>query len=144
MDKILVADLPSMDARYSAAFTGWPLVFVRSMEEASAALEAPHYDAIAIGVYFDDSQMFDLVRAIRSHEVHNEVPVLCVRGAGQNELPVACIRCQRFVSPALSIEGLELAAQAAACNLFLDLTKYPDDAAGNAEARKRLETLFTS
>jgi len=56
---------------------------------------------------------------------------------------VACVRIHRFVSPAISIEGLEVAAQAAACNLFLDLTKYPDDAAGNAAARKQLEALFT-
>jgi hypothetical protein len=73
--------------------------------------------------------MFDLVRRVRS--------------GGQNEPAVACVRMHRFVSPALSTEGLELAAQAAACNLFLDLTKYPDDDAGNAEARKRLEALFT-
>ena len=52
--------------------------------------------------------------------------------AAQLELPVVCVRSHRFVSPAISIEGLEIAAKALACNLFLDLTKYPDDASGNA------------
>jgi len=125
MDKILVADLPSMDARYAAAFTGWPLVFVRSMEEASAALEAPHYDAIAIGVYFDDSQMFDLVRAIRSHEVHNEVPVLCVRGG------------PGFA--AVTTRTLEIAVQALSADCFIDLLQFQDEKSGEAALRAALQ-----
>jgi DNA-binding response OmpR family regulator len=125
MDKILVADLPSMDARYSAAFTGWPLVFVRSMEEASAALEVPHYDAIAIGVYFDDSQMFDLVRAIRSHEVHNEVPVLCVRGG------------PGFA--AVTTRTLEIAVQALSADCFVDLLQFQDEKSGDAALRAALQ-----
>ena len=125
MDKILVADLPSMDARYSAAFTGWPLVFVRTMEEASAALEAPHYDAIAIGVYFDDSQMFDLVRAIRSHELHNEVPILCVRGG------------PGFA--AVTTRTLEIAVQALSADCFVDLLQFQDEKGGDAALRAALQ-----
>jgi len=125
MDKILVADLPSMDARYSAAFTGWPLVFVRTMEEASAALEAPHYDAIAIGVYFDDSQMFDLVRAIRGHDLHNEVPILCVRGG------------PGFA--AVTTRTLEIAVQALSADCFVDLLQFQDEKSGDAALRAALQ-----
>lgn len=125
MDKILVADLPSMDARYSAAFTGWPLVFVRTMEEASAALEAPHYEAIAIGVYFDDSQLFDLVRAIRSHELHNEAPVLCVRGG------------PGFA--AVTTRTLEIAVQALSADCFVDLLQFQDEKSGDAALRAALQ-----
>jgi len=125
MDRILVADLPSMDARYAAAFTGWPLVFVRSMEEASAALEAPHYDAIAIGVYFDDSQMFDLVRAIRSHDLHNEVPILCVRGG------------PGFA--AVTTRTLEIAVQALSADCFVDLLQFQDEKGGDAALRAALQ-----
>jgi len=125
MDRILVADLPSMDARYAAAFTGWPLVFVRSMEEASAALEAPHYDAIAIGVYFDDSQMFDLVRAIRGHELHNEVPILCVRGG------------PGFA--AVTTRTLEIAVQALSADCFIDLLQFQDEKSGEAALRAALQ-----
>ena len=125
MDRILVADLPSMDARYSAAFTGWPLVFVRTMEEAGAALEAPHYDAIAIGVYFDDSQMFDLVRAIRGHELHNEVPILCVRGG------------PGFA--AVTTRTLEIAVQALSADCFVDLLQFRDEKGGDAALRAALQ-----
>jgi len=125
MDKILVADLPSMDARYSAAFTGWPLVFVRTMEEASAALEAPHYDAIAIGVYFDDSQMFDLVRAIRGHDLHNEVPILCVRGG------------PGFA--AVTTRTLEVAVRALSADCFVDLLQFQDEKSGDDALRAALQ-----
>ena len=125
MDKILVADLPSMDARYSAAFTGWPLVFVRSMEEARAALEAPRYAAIAVGVYFDDSQMFDLVRAIRSHDLHNEVPVVCVRGG------------PGFA--AVTTRTLEVAVRALSADCFVDLLQFQDEKSGDDALRAALQ-----
>lgn len=131
MSLILVADVPSMDARYSAALAGWTLAFARTMHEARATLAAHRCAAVVIGVYFDDSQMFDLVRHIRA-------------GGNHAARPVACVRSHRFASAAsISFEGLEIAARALACNLFLDLTKYPDDARGNAEVRTVLDALLT-
>ena len=81
MHPILIADVPSMDARYWAALAGWSLAFARTMEEARATLAAQRCAAVVIGVYFDDSQMFDLVRAIRADDFQNEVPIVCVRGS---------------------------------------------------------------
>jgi hypothetical protein len=60
MKKILVADVPQMDSRYSAALTGWDIEFARTMGQARRALAGARYDLVAIGVHFDDSQMFDL------------------------------------------------------------------------------------
>jgi hypothetical protein len=57
---------------------------------------------------------------------------------------VVCTRSYRFVSPAISIEGLEIAVRALGCKLFLDLTKYPDDAQGNAAIRQLLDELLKS
>ena len=128
--RILVADIPESDRRLSEVLDGHELAFARTLGEAQRLLASATFDLIVIGVQFDDSRMFDLVRHVRS--------------VGQDKPPVACVRCHRFTSPALSIEGLELAAQAATCNLFLDLTKYPDDAGGNAEVRQRLEALLTA
>ena len=125
MDTILVADVPSMDGRYAAAFTGWPLVFVRTLDEARGALEAPRYEAIAIGVYFDDSQMFDLVRTIRSHDLHNEVPVLCVRGG------------PGFA--AVTTRTLEIAVQALSADCFIDLLQFQDEKSGEAALRAALQ-----
>ena len=126
--RILVADTPESDRRMTEVLNGHELAFARTLSAAQRLLEQQAFDLVLVGVHFDDSRMFDLVRHIR--------------GGGQAGPPVACMRSSRFVSPALSIEGLEIAAQALACNLFVDLTKYPDDARGNAEVRKLLEGLL--
>jgi len=128
--RILVADTPESDRRLAEVLNGHELAFARTLGQAQRLLAQAAFDLIVIGVHFDDSRMFDLVRLVRT--------------GGQNEPPMACVRCHRFTSPAISIEGLEVAARAAACNLFLDLTKFPDDAGGNAEVRKALEALFTA
>jgi DNA-binding response OmpR family regulator len=78
--KILVADVPQMDARYAAALAGWDIDFVRTIGEARQALAAARHDLVAIGVYFDDSQMFDLLRLLRADRAHRGVPIVCVRG----------------------------------------------------------------
>ena len=121
MKKILVADVPQMDGRYSAAFAGWELAFVRSLQQAHQALDAGRCDLVVIGVYFDDSQMFDLLRYIRADEDHSEVPLICVRGQ------------PGFT--AVSGRTLELTCKALAADAFIDLLHFADEAAGNAALR---------
>ena len=129
--RILVADTPEGDRRLSEILAGHEVVFARTMGEAQRLLEQQDFDLVIVGVHFDDSRMFDLVRHVRSRGRHAD-------------WPVACVRSHRFVSAAaISIEGLQIAAKALACNLFVDLTKYPDDAQGNAEVRKLLDELLT-
>ena len=127
---ILVADVPSMDGRYAVAFAGWPLEFVRSLRDARAALEAKHYRLVVVGVYFDDSQMFDLVRAIRNDETHNEAPIVCVRGG------------PGFA--AVTTRTLEMACRALSADAFVDLIQYTDEAAGDAELRAVVQRYLES
>jgi DNA-binding NtrC family response regulator len=121
MSLILVADVPSMDARYSAALAGWTLAFARTMHEARATLAAQRCVAVVIGVYFDDSQMFDLVRAIRADDFQNEVPIICVRGSPGYT--------------AVTTRALEMAVKALAADAFVDLLHFADDQAGDAALR---------
>ena len=121
MKKILVADVPQMDGRYSAAFAGAQLAFVRTLGEAHQALESGPCDLVAIGVYFDDSQMFDLLRYIRADDECSEVPVLCVRGQ------------PGFT--AVSGRMLEMTVKALAADAFIDLLHFADEAGGNAALR---------
>ena len=127
--RILVADTPDSDRRVAEILAGHEVVPVRTLAEAQRLLSQQAFDLVLIGVHFDDSRMFDLVRHVRA--------------AGQTEPPVVCMRSHRFISPGLSVEGMEVAARALSCNLFLDLTRYADDASGNAEVRKLLEGLLT-
>lgn len=129
--RILVADTPDGDRRLSEILAGHEVVFTRTMGDAQRRLGQQDFDLIMVGVHFDDSRMFDLVRHVRSPGRHADRPVVCVRS-------------HRFVSAAaISIEGLQIAAKALACHLFIDLTQYPDDASGNAEVRKLLGELLT-
>jgi DNA-binding NtrC family response regulator len=121
MKKILVADVPHMDGRYTAALAGWELVWVRTLAQAHQALEAGPCDLVVIGVYFDDSQMFDLLRYIRADEEHSEVPVVCVRGQ------------PGFT--AVSGRTLEMTCKALAADTFIDLLHFADQAAGDAALR---------
>jgi DNA-binding response OmpR family regulator len=128
MKKILVADVPQMDGRYSAAAAGWEIAFVRTLSEARQALAAKRYDLVAIGVYFDDSQMFDLVRAMRSDDAQAEVPILCVRG--------------RPGFTAITSRTLEVTVKALGADEFIDLLHFGDDAAGEAALRAAVERLI--
>ena len=128
MKKILVADVPQMDGRYSAALAGWEVAFVRTLSEARQALAAERYDLVAIGVYFDDSQMFDLVRAIRSDATQGKVPIVCVRG--------------RPGFTAITSRTLEVTVKALAADEFIDLLHFGDDDAGNAALRATVERLI--
>ena len=131
LKRILVADTSDSDRRLSAILAGRDVMFARTIGEAQRLLAQQQFDLVMIGVHFDDSRMFDLVRHVRAGGHH----------AGK---PVACVRSHRFISAAaISLEGLEIAARALARDVFLDLTKYPDDAHGNAEVRKLLDALLT-
>jgi CheY-like chemotaxis protein len=123
--RILVADRPESDRRISEILAGHELVFVRTMAQAQRALAGAKFDLIIIGVHFDDSRMFDLLRHLP---------------AGSRAV---CARSQHFVSQAITLEGLEIAAKTLGCTLFLDLTWYADDATGNGAVRKLLEALLT-
>jgi DNA-binding response OmpR family regulator len=125
--KILVAD---GDRRLPEILAGYELVAVHALEEAQRAIERTQFDMIVVGVHFDDSRMFDLLRYLQSSGRH----------AGR---PLVCVRSRHFVSPAISIEGLEIAAKALGCTLFLDLTWYADDANGKSAVRKLLDQLLS-
>jgi hypothetical protein len=114
-----------MDARYSVALAGWTLAFARTMHEARATLAAQRCEAVVIGVYFDDSQMFDLVRAIRADDFQNEVPIVCVRGSPGYT--------------AVTTRALEMAVKALAADAFVDLLHFADDQAGDAALRATVQ-----
>ena len=126
MKRILVADVPQMDARYTAALRGWEIEFARTLGAARQALGGARYDLIAIGVYFDDSQMFDLVRALRAAERTAALPILCVRG--------------RPGFTAVSTGTLETALRALGADRFIDLLESAG-AEADAALREAAERL---
>jgi len=124
--RILVADTPEGDRRIAGILAGYDVVFARTLGAAQRALADGGFSLALIGVHFDDSRMFDLLRTLQGSKV-----------------PVVCIRSHHFASTSISIEGLQIATRALGCALFLDLTWYADDARGNDAVRKQLESLIS-
>lgn len=127
--KVLIADTPAGDRRISEILSGHALEFVRTLADAQRAVQRDGFALVLVGVHFDESRMFDLLRYVQA------------RGEPRG-CAVICMRTHHFASTAITIEGLEIAAKALGCNLFLDLTWYADDAAGNGAVRKLLEALI--
>jgi PleD family two-component response regulator len=128
MKKILVADVPQMDERYSAALGGGEIAFVRTLAQARQALAGASYDLVAIGVYFDDSQMFDLLSALRGDDRHGGVPIVCVRG--------------RPGIAAVAGRTLEATVKALGADEFVDLLDLGDDEAASGVLRAAAERLL--
>lgn len=124
--RILVADRPESDRRLTAILAGHELVFARTLAEALRALHDRRFDLVLVGVHFDESRMFDLMRGL------------------PEGTQVVCVRSQQFQSPAITLEGLEIAAKALGCAVFLDLTWYADDDTGNGAVRKLLDALLST
>lgn len=127
--RVLIADTPAGDRRISAILSGHELEFVRTLADAQRAIDRDGFALALVGVHFDESRMFDLLRYLQARER----PTGCA---------VICMRTHQFASPAITIEGLEIATKALGCNMFLDLTWYADDATGNSAVRQLLEALI--
>jgi PleD family two-component response regulator len=119
---ILVAD--HADARLSQVLAGHDLAFVRTLDEAKRILINRNFDLVAIGVHFDESRMFDLLRYIRWQERHRATPVVCVLTAD-------------FQHQAIAAEGLEIAVKALGGTAYLDLKL-----SGDIEARRVIDDLL--
>jgi len=126
--KILVADGQDISRRIDKILKAYELTFVHTLGEAVRALDRLDYDLIIIGVHFDESRMFDLLRHVRAEERYQAKPVVCVAS-------------QRFGSP-ISIEGLEIATRALAASAFIDFARYGDDDEGNAAIRSVVERFL--
>jgi CheY-like chemotaxis protein len=77
--KVLVADVPEMQARVAAVLVQERLVFVHTLAAALKALAGEDFDLVLIGLHFDDSRMFDLLREVRAGSRNGAVPIVCFR-----------------------------------------------------------------
>jgi hypothetical protein len=123
--RILVAD--GGERRIADILAGHDVVPALTLGQAQNALARERFDLVVVAVHFDESRMFDLLRHLQ---------------ASSHAGPVVCVRSHQFVSPAISIEGLEIAAKALGATLFVDLTWYADTPQGNGAVRALLDALI--
>lgn len=106
--KVLVADIPEADEKIRECLPGHDLHFVRTLGQAVRELRKDGYQLIVIGMHFDDSRMFDLLRYVRTLHVHKDVPVICVQ-------------CQEIMLSSAVLKNMEDAVKALGGTAFVDL-----------------------
>lgn len=115
--------------RLQRILAGHVLTVPRSVEEAKAEMQQREFAMIILGVHFDESRMFELLRLVRTFRKNELTPVVCMLTAESRLSDVA-------------IEGLDHAVKAMLANAFLNLNKFPDDEAGNARVRRIVDYLI--
>jgi hypothetical protein len=123
---ILLAVVPRADLRLRRILAGHPLRSVQTIDQATRALHEEEYALAIIGVYFDQSRMFELLSYTRASALNQATPVVCVLGVPS-----------RFRE--LTLRGLERTVIAMSAQAFVNFNDFADDVAGNAALRGTLE-----
>lgn len=106
--KVLVADIPEADEKIRECLPGHDLHFVRTLGTAVRELRKDGYQMIIIGMHFDESRMFELLRYVRTLPHHNDVPVICVQ-------------CEEVMLSEAVLKNMEDAVKALGGTAFVDL-----------------------
>ncbi len=115
--------------RLERILAGHRLTIPHSVEEAKLELERREFHMVILGVLFDESRMFELLRLVRTFDKNRLTPVACVLATESRLSDVA-------------IEGLDHAVKAMLANAFLNLNKFPDNEEGNARLRRIVDYLI--
>ena len=120
---MLIGDVAPEDARLKSILHGDQLHFVRNTRQLEEALDAPPpFDLGIVCLQFDESRMFETLRAIRTRE--RRLPVACIRGDSAAHV----LNVERYREPVASAGG----------DALIDLTAVPNGAAGNDHVRRQL------
>ena len=127
--EILIAVGGSLRERLSRVLSGHKLVFPKDCSEAERSLRQREYAMIILGVRFDESRMFEVLRLVRMREPNRRTPVVCVldEKSGLSEVV---------------IEGLDHAVKAMLTNAFVNFDHFPDDQRGNDRIRRIIDYLI--
>jgi CheY-like chemotaxis protein len=119
--RILIASTEAAFSRIAGVLSAYRTRFVASFDDAVSALHSETFDLVMIGLYFDESRMFELLHYIKSDPVLERLPVLCFRGI------VAADTRGR-----IRLDAIDAACKAKGAHDFFDLPGLPD---AQAEAR---------
>ena len=74
---------------------GHVLTIPHSVEEAERDLRAREYHMVILGVLFDESRMFELLRLVRTFKMNALTPVVCML-TGTSNLSAVAINLHKF------------------------------------------------
>ena len=129
--KIMLAIVADKVDLWRRILEGHELFSVMTLREAMQRLaEEDHLRLVIIGVHFDESQMFTLLRDIRACPKYRDIPVLVILSPGQ------------YAFSKIAVEGIERAVMALGANGFLNLDQFPDNAEGEARIRRIVDYVI--
>jgi hypothetical protein len=109
MARLLVTSVPEGSAELKRILgNSHVLVYAKTVHEAIALCKEKPPEAILCGLLFDDSRMFDFLRA-------------CKADPDLSNIPFVCCRVVEDVFPKAVIDALEIAAKAVGAYMFLDV-----------------------
>jgi CheY-like chemotaxis protein len=115
--------------RLQRILQGHELTVPANLDEAKVELQKREFDMVVLGVHFDESRMFELLRLVRTYPANQLTPVVCMLTAPSRLSDVA-------------IEGIDHAVKAMLANAFLNLNRFPDNEAGNGRVRRIIDYLI--
>ena len=116
-------------ARLERILAGHKLTTPRDIDHAKEELQEREFALIVLGVHFDESRMFELLRQVRTFKMNALTPVVCVLSGPT-------------VLSDVAIEGLDHAVKAMLANAFLNLNRFSDDDKGNGRVRRIIDYLI--
>jgi hypothetical protein len=129
MTKILIAAQAEAETVLTEVLSAHDLRFSHTIEQGLAECRsADPPDVIVCGLLFDDSRMFEFLRAVRADKELNKIQFVCCRILVGN-------------LPAAAVEGLDIAARALGACAFVDIHRYVE-ACNHEQARALLEACF--
>jgi len=81
--------------RLERILAGHILTIPHSVEEAERELQAREYHMVILGVLFDESRMFELLRLVRTFKMNALTPVVCML-TGTSNLSAVAINLHKF------------------------------------------------
>jgi CheY-like chemotaxis protein len=118
--KILLAGVPVSYQRLRNILRGYDAHFVDTLAAAKIALQSFKPDLALLGVHFDESNMFELLRFIKDGE-HSDVPIICYRATLGAE-----------TRSKITMQALDIASRASGASAFIDLFDFKTEEAGNS------------
>jgi response regulator RpfG family c-di-GMP phosphodiesterase len=130
MAHILIADTPQSVVSLKIILEGHELIIASTIEEAMADLQKETYDLIIVGVHFDNSQMFELMRHVHASPNNAGKPIISF-SARDTEMT-------RIIH-----ESIELASKTAGAWMYLDAHSYNVYREPEEELRRVIERCLT-
>ena len=127
--EILLAVTEPVPERFTRVLEGHKLTFAKDCSDAERRLGEREYAMIILGVSFDESRMFEVLRLVGIRQPNRRTPVVCVLG-------------ERSGLSDVLVEGLDHAVKAMLANAFLNREHFPEDQRGNDRVRRIIDYLI--